>query len=75
MGRYGELDYGRFTKYGFGCGVFLFTFGVVGASLGPVVFGPLPGWEETLFVESEAAGILVAFFSVILFGIVLPLTE
>ena len=75
MGRYGELDYGRLTKYGFGLGVFLFVLGVAGAFLGPAVFGPLPGWEEALFVESEATGIIVAFLSVVLFGIVLPLTE
>lgn len=75
MARYGTLDYPSLTKRGFALGIGLFVFGGVGALLGPHLFGPLPGWEETLLVESEAAGILIAFLSVILFGIVLPLTE
>lgn len=75
MGRYGKLDYPKLTKYGFGLGVGLFCFGALGALLGPLVFGSLPGWEAALFVDSEAVGILVAFLSVLLFGIVLPLTE
>lgn len=75
MGRYGDLDYAWLTKSGFKLGVFLFVVGVAGTFLGPAVAGPLPGWEETLFVESEAVGILIAFFSVLVFGIVLPLTE
>jgi hypothetical protein len=75
MARYGDLDYGWLTKHGFGLGVALFALGVAGAAAGPALFGPLPGWERTLFVESEIAGILIAFLSVVLFGIVLPLTE
>ena len=75
MARYGNLDYPKLTKRGFGLGLGLFCFGVCGALFGPLVFGPLPAWEETLFVESEAAGIAIAFLSIILFGIVLPLTE
>jgi hypothetical protein len=75
MARYGDLDYGWLTKHGFGLGVALFALGVVGAVAGPALFGPLPGWEQTLFADSEIAGILIAFLSVMLFGIVLPLTE
>ena len=75
MARYGDLDYAWLTKRGFGLGVFLFFVGVVGSVFGPALFGPLPDWEMALFAESEAAGILIAFFSVLVFGIVLPLTE
>lgn len=75
MARYGDLDYGWLTKYGFGLGVALFVLGALGAVVGPALFGPLPGWEETLFTDSEIAGIVIAFLSVMLFGIVLPLTE
>lgn len=75
MARYGDLNYGWLTKHGFGLGVVLFVVGVCGAVFGPAVFGPLPGWEKTLFVESEAVGILIAFLSVLVFGIILPLTE
>ena len=75
MARYGDLDYGWLTKYGFGLGVTLFVLGALGAIAGPALFGPLPGWEETLFTDSEIAGIVIAFLSVMFFGIVLPLTE
>lgn len=75
MARYGDLDYGWLTKHGFGLGVCLFALGVAGSVAGPALFGPLPGWEQTLLADSEIAGILIAFLSVMLFGIVLPLTE
>jgi hypothetical protein len=75
MARYGDLDYGRLTKRGFGLGVALFALGVAGAAAGPALFGPLPSWEQTLFADSEIAGIIIAFLSVVLFGVVLPLTE
>ncbi|WP_049900334.1 DUF7860 family protein [Halococcus agarilyticus] len=75
MGRYGDLNYARLTKTGFALGVGLFALGVAGSAIGPAIAGPLPGWERTLLVEGEVAGILVAFVSVFGFGIVLPLTE
>ena len=75
MGRYGDPDHARLMKAGFALGVCLFALGVVGSAIGPAVVGPLPGWERTLLVEGEVAGILVAFVSVFGFGIVLPLTE
>ena len=75
MGRYGDLNHERLTKYGFALGVALFVLGAAGSALGPAVAGPLPGWEPTLLFDSEVAGILVAFVSVFGFGIVLPLTE
>jgi uncharacterized membrane protein YeaQ/YmgE (transglycosylase-associated protein family) len=75
MARYGDLNYGWLTKHGFGLGVVLFVLGVVGSVAGPALFGPLPGWERTLLVGSEIAGIIIAFLPVVLFGVVLPLTE
>ena len=75
MARYGDLDYGRLTKGGFGFGVGLFALGVLGLFLAQPLVGPFPGWEEQLLIDSEALGIAVAFLSVLLFGIVLPLTE
>ena len=75
MARYGDLDYGWLTKHGFGFGVALFVLGALGSIAGPALFGPLPGWETTLLTDSEIIGIVVAFLSVMLFGIVLPLTE
>ena len=75
MARYGDVNYEWVTKRGCGLGVFLFSFGVIGMIFGPSVLGSLPSWEETLFVGSGAAGILIAFFSLFVFGIALPLTE
>ena len=75
MACYGDLDYERLTKGGFGLGVGLFALGVLGLVLLQPLVGPFPGWEEQLLVDSEALGIVVAFLSVLLFGIGLPLTE
>ncbi|EJN59684.1 hypothetical protein SAMN04487950_3149 [Halogranum rubrum] len=74
-GRYGKLDYPRLTKTGFAFGVALFAFGVLGHFVGNAFFAPLPGWESVLLTDLEILGILVAFFSPIVFGILLPLTE
>jgi hypothetical protein len=75
MARYGDLDYGWLTKYGFGLGVALFVLGALGSIAGTALFGSLPGWEAILFTDSEVVGIVVAFLSVMIFGIALPLTE
>lgn len=75
MGRYGDLDYGFLTKAGFLTGLSLFILGVAGELLGPAYFGPLPGWEETLFFDMEVIGLVIGFFSPFIFGIFLPLTE
>lgn len=75
MGRYGDLDYPALTKRSFLFGLGLFALGTLGSFLGPVLFGPLPGWEKTLFLDLEAIGLVVAFFSPFVFGILLPLTE
>jgi hypothetical protein len=74
MGRYGSLDYPRLTKGGVLFGLLLFAVGL----LGQVALGAspaTPAWELTLLFDLEAIGLLVAFFSPFVFGIVLPLTE
>ncbi|AEH36789.1 DUF7860 family protein [Halopiger xanaduensis] len=73
--RYGDLDYPFLTKAGFLFGVGLLALGAAAELIGHAVVGELPGWEDRLFTYSEALGILIAFFSVWIFGIYLPLTE
>jgi hypothetical protein len=74
-GRYGNLDYPRLTKTSFAFGVALFAFGALGHLASGAFFGTLPGWESVLLTDMEVLGILIAFFSPIIFGILLPLTE
>jgi hypothetical protein len=74
MGRYGSLDYPRLAKRGLLFGLLLFAVGL----LGQVVLGTspaTPAWELTLLFDLEAIGLVVAFFSPLVFGIFLPLTE
>jgi len=75
MGRYGGIDYPAWAKRGFLLGVGLFLLGAGGEVVGHDYFGSLPAWEETLFTDMELIGILIGFFSPLIFGIVLPLTE
>ncbi|WP_049925818.1 DUF7860 family protein [Halopiger goleimassiliensis] len=75
MGRYGNLEYAFLTKTGFLVGAGMFALGALGEIVGRFVFHGLPGWEHLLFMYAEGLGILVGLFSVLLFGIVLPLTE
>lgn len=75
MGRYGNIDYASMARSGFLLGVALLALGAGGEVLGRMVFGTLPEWEHTLFLYSEGLGVLVGLFSVIVFGIFLPLTE
>jgi hypothetical protein len=75
MSKYTNTDYATLAKRGFSVGLALFLVGVVGSVAGPAVFGPLPAWEKTLLVDMEALGILVGLFSVLGFGIVMPLVE
>lgn len=75
MGRYGDLDYPRLTKTGFLLGFAMFAVGALGEIIGHAYFAPLPGWEETLLFDLEAIGLVIAFFSPFVFGILLPLTE
>lgn len=74
-GRYGNIDYPRLTKGSFAFGIVLFTLGIVGHVAGNAFFAPLPGWESVLLTDMEILGVLIAFFSPLIFGIVLPLTE
>lgn len=75
MGRYGNIDYPVVTKRAFLLGVALFLVGGLGELVGHAVFGTLPGWEETLLLDAEILGVVIALVSPFLFGIVLPLTE
>lgn len=75
MGRYGDLDYEFLAKTGFFLGLGLLVVGGGGELIGHAYFGTLPGWEETLFFDLEVIGLVVGFFSPLLFGIFLPLTE
>ncbi|WP_121742642.1 DUF7860 family protein [Natronorubrum halophilum] len=75
MGRYGNLDYPLLIKAGFLTGLSLFTLGAGGELLGSMLFETLPAWEHTLFLYSEALGLVVAFFTPWIFGVLLPLTE
>lgn len=75
MGRYGKIDYSTYTRRGFGLGVTLLVIGILGEVALPLVAGPLPGWERTLFFDLEVIGVLLALFVPIIFGIVMPLTE
>jgi hypothetical protein len=69
------LDYTRWLKRSFFGGVSLLILGILVLKIGPAVVGPLPGWEQTLFWDLSVIGLLVAFFSPFVFGIVLPLLE
>ena len=75
MGRYGDLDYPRITKLGMTLGAVLFALGVLGGFGGPLLVGPLPDWERTLFFDMEALGVLLLLVVPFVFGIALPLTE
>lgn len=75
MGQYGNIDYPTMAKRGFFVGLALFLVGALGGLVGPAVAGPLPQWEATLLFDLEVLGLLVGFFSPMLFGVVLPLTE
>ena len=75
VGRYGELDYPTLTKRGVATGLGMFVLGLLGETLGPLVFGQLPAWEHTLFLDLEAFGVVILLLSVFVFGIFLPLTE
>lgn len=75
MGRNATLDYAFLTKAGFSLGVALLALGATGELVGHTVFGAIPAWEHTLFTAAEALGILVAFFSIWIFGVALPLLE
>lgn len=71
----GNLDYPRLTKLGIGSGLTLFAVGALGLLVAPAVVGPLPAWEQALFFDAEALGVVVTLLSPFVFGILLPLIE
>ena len=75
MGQYRNVDHATLAKRGFLLGVALFTVGVVGEVGGHALLGTLPALVNTLLVDMEAIGILLALFSPLVFGIVMPLIE
>lgn len=75
MGRYDDPDYITLAKGGFFLGLALFLVGAGGEVIGHALYESLPAWENTLFLYSEGIGLLVGFFSPLLFGVVMPLTE
>lgn len=75
MAHTNSLDHPTWTKRSFLIGVALFFGGELASVLGPKLFGPLPGWEQTLFFDVTVLGIMVALIAPIVFGIVLPLVE
>ena len=75
MGRYGDLDYSRLAKRSFLFGVSLFVIGLIGQVVLPAVLAAPPAWELMLLFDLEAIGLVVFFFSPLVFGVVLPLTE
>lgn len=74
-GRYGDLDYARLTKVGFGLGIALFAVGAGGGAAGHALFGTLPDWESVLLFDMEVLGVALALLSPFVFGIAMPLTE
>ncbi len=75
MGRYSDRDYAQLAKTGFLLGLSMFVVGIAGDVLVHAYFESVPAWEETLLFDLEVVGLLVGFFSPLVFGIVLPLTE
>ncbi|WP_435319773.1 hypothetical protein [Haloarchaeobius sp. TZWSO28] len=67
--------YPELAKLGFLLGLGLFVVGAGGEVVGHALYDTLPAWEDTLFTDSILFGILTAFFSLAVFGVVLPLIE
>lgn len=68
-------NYSRSLKRWFLAGFVLFVGAVVAEFVGHAMFAPMPAWEETLLFDLEVIGLLIAFCSPFVFGIILPLTE
>jgi len=75
MAQYRDMDHATLAKRGFFLGVGLFALGALGEVGGHAVVGTLPALVDTLLTDMEALGILLALFSPLVFGIVLPLLE
>jgi len=69
-----EIDYARWAKQGFWLGAVLFVLGGVGEVVGRVLYGRIPSWENLLLLDMIGLGIVIAFVSVFVIGIALPLT-
>jgi hypothetical protein len=74
-GRYGDMDYATYAKFGFVLGFLLVAGGASGEIVGRALYGTLPAWENTLFFDIEVVSVFVALLSPLVFGVVLPLTE
>jgi hypothetical protein len=74
-GRHGDLDCPTLTKRSFLFGLSLFVIGTIGQFVVRSLGLELPGWEMALLFGAEIVGLLIAFFSPFVFGILLPLTE
>lgn len=72
--RYGNTDYGRMTKGGALLGGGLFAVGAL-AEYGLHATGSATETLDTVFLTMEFLGPLIALVSVIVFGVVMPLTE
>ena len=70
-----SLDHATLAKLGFLLGLGLFLAGAGGEYVGHALLGGLPAWEDTLLFDMEVLGLLVGFFSPLVFGVVLPLLE
>lgn len=75
MSHSSSVDYARRAKQGVILGFCLFVAGAVGEFVGHSYLTSLPGWEQTLLFDAMVLGILVALLSLIVFGVVLPLTR
>lgn len=69
------MDYAALTKRGVLAGVALFLFGLVGELLIHTIDVGAAGTLDVALFSMEAAGILIAVLSVLVFGIALPLVE
>jgi hypothetical protein len=72
MGRYGNLDYPKLTKFGTLASLALVLVGAVGFRLGE---GRLPGWELAILFDMEVLGVLGMVLCPFVFGVFMPLTE
>lgn len=75
MSQTSSLDHARLAKLGFFLGLGLFLVGAGGEIVGQALLNGLPEWEAQLLFDVEVVGLLVGFFSPIVFGIALPLIE
>jgi hypothetical protein len=75
MQRYGNHDYAFLAKTGFLLGLGLLVAGISSEYLIHAFLGGHPAWEHTFLYGSAVIGLLTAFFSPWIFGVLLPLTE